>query len=306
MTERLSPQRWANTLTTLLNSVYGDGPDRFPVRVGQLAKEYSHQRFPDDPVALVKGERLPDFDGALYRAPGHRKGWGIIYNKAVRSPGRINFTLAHEFGHYLLHRQDYPDGIECSQQDMVRWDSEYGQIEQQANDFAATLLMPLDDFRRQIEPRARPSLDDIGGCANRYRVSLIAATLRWLQYTERRSVLVLSRDGFILWARSSPRALKTGAFFRTANRPPVPIPGASLPMQSGYLDGSKGTVAHDAGVWFPEPCEEIALRSDHYDFAISLLHLDDATLRYEPAEEPKQDDAFDQMTSRTLGSSWLE
>lgn len=305
MTERLSPQRWANNLTILLNSAYGDGLDRFPVKVGQLAKDYSNQRFPDDPVTLVQGDSLPNFDGALYRAPAHKKGWGIIYNRAVRSPGRINFTLAHEFGHYLLHRQDYPDRIECSQQDMVRWDSEYGQIERQANEFAATLLMPLDDFRRQIRPRTRPTLDDIGACADRYRVSLIAATLRWLQYTERRSVLVLSRDGFILWARSSPSALRTGAFFRTANRPPVPIPEASLPMQPGYLDGSKGTVAHDAGIWFPEPCEELALVSDHYDFAISLLHLDDAAPRYEPAEEPEEEDAFDRMTSRTPGSSWL-
>lgn len=224
MTERFSPERWANTLTILLNSAYGNGPDRFPVKVGQVAREYSHQRFPEDPVTLVQGDTLPDFDGALYRAPANKKGWGIIYNEAISSLGRINFTLAHEFGHYLLHRHDYPDGIECSQQDMVRWDSAYRQIEQQANVFAATLLMPLDDFRRQIEPRRKPTLDNISGCADRYRVSLVAATLRWLQYTERRAVVVLSRDGFILWARSSRRALKTGIFFRTANKPPVPIP----------------------------------------------------------------------------------
>ena len=304
MTERFSPERWANSLTTLLNSAYGGGPDRFPVKVGQLAKDYSHQRFPDDPVTLVQGDSLPKFDGALYRAPAPKKGWGIIYNEAVRSPGRINFALAHEFGHYLLHRQDHPDGIECGQQDMVRLDSAYYQIEQQANVFAATLLMPLDDFRRQIGPRAQPTLDDIGECADRYRVSLIAATLRWLQYTERRSVLVLSRDGFILWARSSSRALRTSAFFRTANRPPVPIPEGSLPMQPGYLDGAKGAVAHDAGVWFPEPCEEIAILSDHYDFAISLLHLDDAAPRYEVAEEPEEY-TYERMTSRTPGSSCL-
>ena len=42
MNNSFSPERWANALTVLLNSTYGDGPDRFPVRVGQLAKEYSH------------------------------------------------------------------------------------------------------------------------------------------------------------------------------------------------------------------------------------------------------------------------
>ena len=63
---------------------------------------------------------------------------------------------------------------------MMRWDSAYRRIEAQANDFAASLLMPLDDFRRQIDKRAKPTLDDLGGCADRYGVSLVASTLRWL------------------------------------------------------------------------------------------------------------------------------
>ena len=305
LTERLSSQRWANTLTTLLNSAYGNGPDRFPVNVGRLAKDYSRQRFPDDPVTLVRGDNLPGFDGALYRAPAHKEGWGIIYNKAVRSQGRINFTLAHEFGHYLLHRQDYPDGIECSQDDMIRWDSAYGRIEQQANVFAATLLMPFDDFRRQIEPRTKPTLDTIGECAERYRVSLTAATLRWLEYTKRRSVLVVSRDGFILWSWSSPHALRTGIFFRTVGRPPVPIPETSLPKLSGDLANGKGVIAHDAGIWLPEPCEEVALLSDRYDVAISLLHLDEAVSRSDFDDEAEVEDAYDRMISRTPGSPWL-
>ena len=306
MTERFSPQRWANTLTTLLNGAYGDGPDRFPVRVDQLAREYSHQRFPDDPVTLVQGDRLPGFDGALYRAPAHKRGWGIIYNRAVRSRGRINFTLAHEFGHYLLHRQDHPDGIECSQEDMLRWDSDYGRIEQQANTFAATLLMPLDDFRRQIEPQVRPSLDEIGECAERYGVSLTAAALRWLEYTGRRSVLVVSRDGFVLWSRSSSHALRTGTYFRTANRPPVPVPEGSLSMQPGRLDNGRGIVAHDGGVWFDEWCEETVLLSDRYDFAISLLHLDDVAVRDEPADYPEETDVYDRVINRKPGSLRLE
>ena len=255
-------------------------------------------------MTLVKGDRLPGFDGALYRAPAHKKGWGIIYNKAVGSRGRINFTLAHEFGHYLLHRQEHPDGIECSQEDMVRWDSAYGRIEQQANVFAAGLLMPFDDYRRQIEPKVKPTLDDIGGCAERYRVSLTAAALRWLQYTSRRSVLVVSRDDFILWSRSSPRALKSGAFFRTAGQPPLPIPDASLSKQGSALANGKSVVVHDAGVWLSEPCEEVALLSDRYDFAISLLHLDDVAPQSTP-EDDEVEDTYDRMVARTPGSSWL-
>lgn len=298
MTENFSPQRWANTLTLLLNSFHGAAAERFPVQVPDLAKEYSSHRFPDDPISLVLGDSLPGFDGALYKAPPGKKGWGIIYNNRVASPGRVNFTVAHEFGHYLLHRLQFPEGIECAPQDMVRWDSEYRQMEAQANDFAASLLMPLDDYRRQIDARGKPTLDDLGGCAQRYGVSLVAATLRWLQYTERRAVMVVSRDGFILWARSSTAALRTGAYFKTAGRPAIAVPACSLAAQPELLAKNRGQMAHDGDVWFAEPCEEIALASDQYDFTISLLHLERViqTNRFDEADE--DEDSFDAMTRR--------
>lgn len=303
LTENFSPQRWANTLTLLLNSVHGAAAERFPVQVPELAKEYSRHRFPDDPVSLVAGDTLPTFDGALYKAPPGKKGWGIIYNNSIASPGRINFTIAHEFGHYLLHRLRFPDGLECGQQDMMRWDSEYRQVEAQANEFAASLLMPLDDFRRQIEAKAKPTLDDLGCCAERYGVSLVAATLRWLQYTERRSVMVVSRDGFVLWARSSPTALRTGAYFKTVGRPPIAVPARSLAAQSDLLERSRGQISHESEVWFAEPCEEIALASDQFDFTISLLHLERVirTSRFDEAEV--EEDSFDAMTRRLTGGN---
>ncbi len=297
MTANWSPPRWANSITTMLNAVYQGTDDRFPVNVPQLAKEYSNQRFPNDPITLVKGASLPGFDGALYRAPSSKKGWGIIYNDAIQSRGRINFTLGHEFGHYLLHRTAFPEGIECGEQDMVRWDSEYAKIEQQANEFAVGLLMPLDDFRKQIDSKAKPSLKEIGICAERYDVSLIAATLRWLQYTERRSVLVVSRDGYILWARSSERALKTGAYFKIAGRSPVAIPPLSLAANPDPFNNSS-VMEHGGGIWFAEPCEEISLVSDHYDFTISLLHLGQAEWQNR-LEEESVEDTVDMMQRKS-------
>lgn len=304
MTKALSPHRAANDLTRLLNAVLGAGSGRFPVNVATVAKDYSHHLFPDDPISMVKGADLPGFDGALCKAPPSKKGWGIVYNDAISSTGRQNFTLGHEFGHYLLHREAFPDGIECGAQDIVRWDEAYNRIEQQANVFAAGLLMPLDDFRRQIDGRGKPTLDDIGGCADRYGVSLIAATLRWLEYTERRSVLVISRDGYILWARSSDAALRSGAYFKTVGRAPIAIPDNSLPMRPDLLTASKGALAHESDSWLAEPCEELALLSDQYDFAISLLHLGRERPRWEPAEE-EEDDTFDKFAPR-LGFRLLD
>ena len=66
-----SPERWAIDISLLLNAVLGN--DRFPVDVALVAKEYSAQRYPDDPVSLVIGRSLPGFDGALYPAPAGKK-----------------------------------------------------------------------------------------------------------------------------------------------------------------------------------------------------------------------------------------
>lgn len=289
----LSPERWAIDISLVLNAVFG--ADRFPVNVPTVAKEFSAQRFPDDPIAVVKGDRLPDFDGALLRAPSGKKGWGIFYNSGIASEGRINFTLAHEFGHYLLHRLAHPNGFRCGEQDLVRWDSAYALLEQQANAFAANLLMPLDDFRRQIDPRARADLDMISLCAERYRVSLIAAVLRWLQYTARRAVLVVSRDGYILWSRASQAALKSGAFFRTSAGP-IEIPAGSLAARHDLsLDGRVG-VEMPAGTWFGEEVREMTVFSEQYDFVVSLLLLSDER-GYRFGEAEPEEDVFDRFTA---------
>lgn len=287
----ITPEKAAFELTILLNAVFGK--DRFPIDVPAVALEISRNRFPDDPILDVKGDNLPKFDGALFRARS-KKGWGIIYNNAISSPGRINFTLAHELGHYLLHRLRYPDGIYCGQQDVVRWDSHYGRIEQEANAFAANLLMPLDDFRALIPPKATIDIDALSASADRYRVSFIAAALRWINYTDRRAVLVVSRDGFILWSRASASALKTGAYFKTSAGP-IEIPEQALPARACDFEKGRAAVDHERGVWFPrEPVRELALLSEQYDFAISLLLLPDEPPAYEWTADPYPD-AYEKM-----------
>lgn len=291
--QNYSPNRWANQLTLLLDQALPKA-QRFPVDVETLAKDYSHQVFRDAPVALVKGRDLPGFEGGLYPSPpGREPGWGIIYNSSITSSGRIRFTLAHEFGHYLLHRTRFPDGLECSQEDVLRWDSEYETVEAEANAFASGLLMPLNDFRSQIKERDVPSLDDLGACANRYGVSLTAAVLRWLEYTSRRAVLVVSRDGFIKWARSSKPALKTGLFFRTRGQSPRQVPTGSPASLSLQIFEQNCVVEHD-DVWLGQPCREIVLRSDNYDLIFSLLHFDDYERSFDEIE-PENFDSYDQF-----------
>lgn len=298
MTDIRSPTRWATDLTRVLNAVLGT--DRFPIKVVDVAMELSRQMFPEDPIIGVGGRTdIDGFDGCLWRAD-NKKGWGIIFNEKIKSSGRKNFTLAHEFGHYLAHRYQYPEGLRCGEQDMVRWE-EYKIIENEANIFAANFLMPLDDYRRQVPAAEFVSLDILSNCAERYEVSLMAATLRWLSYTEKRAVLVVSRDGYMLWSKPSDAAVKTGAFYKTSGVV-IPIPQASAAAQRNAASEQNIEVKHSAGVWFSEPVHELTLFSDRYDMAISLLLLEDGGTSWKNNQETygDTDDYSAQMSNLRL------
>ncbi len=276
-----SPMAEANRLSTLLNASLGK--ERFPVKVEQLAKDYAAQFGHDDSIAQVVGDDLPGFEGALYATENEgRREWALVYNSAVKVPGRIRFTMAHELGHYILHRRER-DVFECSQDDMLRWESEEKRIEAEADVFASYLLMPIDDFRGRIGNDV-VDMELLDVCARRYGVSLTAATLKWLEFTPQRAVLVVSTEGHILWARSSQSAFKSGAFFRTRDRV-VPLPAASLAACEDIITPDRQGIELAARTWFPQEPKDMSLRemkivSDRYDQTMTLLILPEAEPRY--------------------------
>lgn len=286
------PVRWANDLNTILAAAFRD--ERFPVPIESIICEYSRLKFPASPVVAVEGRALGKFEGALYPVLDG-KAWAVIFNDAV-SDGRRRFTLAHEFGHYLMHRSLLPNGIECGEEAVTFRDG--AALEAEADEFAAYLLMPLDDFRRQIPADAEPGLDDLSAAAERYGVSLIACVLRWLEYTNRRSMLVISRDGFILWARASGPAFKSGLFIRTKNVAPVEVPSASLLGRADFADVGREGVDHPPSVWFNEACTEITLHSDKYDQSLAILHFGRDTRTFGNLGEIDEPDAFDRLNPK--------
>jgi hypothetical protein len=259
-------QRWANHFNQLLN--IANPPNRYKFDIGELAMETSRSLFPGDPIVAVTEEDLDGFAGALVPAESRTR-WGIVYGTG-QSPGRRRFTVAHEWGHYLLHRKKYPDGIHSSEADVDGRTKI--QVEREANEFASWLLMPLDDFRKQVSPQDKPDFDVLGNCADRYEVSLVAAILRWLRYTERRALLVTSVDGFVKWSWSSKPALTSGAFIRTS-RGPVPLPAGSAVAQEQFTPEVRAGIDHPTGVWFNERARELTFKSEKYDTAYTLLHL---------------------------------
>jgi len=267
-----SPESWAIHLSRVLKTFHDiHGLDRFPVDVAAIAQEYSKQVFPDEPITLVQGEAMSrKFEGMLLPSP-HKKGeWGIFYNNAISSKGRQNYTLGHELGHYLLHRQNSPKGIQCTSRDMLDWKSEYAQMEAQANIFSSFLLMPLDDFRTQVSGH-RGSMELMQHLSDRYAVSISAAILKWLSITDQRAMIVVGKCGFIDWSWCSDKLLQSGVFYR-ARQETIELPVQSLAIRQDMLvDNIKG-VQHPKGVWNDkEEVYEMSIFSDQYEMTISLL-----------------------------------
>lgn len=294
-----TPEGWAIHLSKLVRAFHeAHGSPRFPIRVADIAKEYSRNVFPEAPITKVDGLDLSrKFEGMLMPVGSNASEWGIIYNKAITSKGRINFTLAHELGHYLLHRQLSPEGIRCSSRDMGDWRSEHGQIEAQANRFASFLLMPLDDFRQQISGQ-KIDMELMRHLSDRYEVSITAAILKWLSITDQRAMIVVGKEGFIDWAWSSERLLKSGIYY-PARQQTIELPSDSLAGLRVDEEIAQVGVMHKKGVWQGnEDVYEMTVFAPKSEMTISLLlypNEEPTRWRADDLDEPEEPDAYDRL-----------
>ena len=303
MTEpiRLRPLKEAARITQMLDHVLGgDRFDRGPVDVIRLALEYSRQVAPESPIHEVVERNIPGCVGALVYGEARPRQWAIMYHLG-QSEGRRSFTVGHEFAHYILHRQlieedgSFDGGIYCDENAVVRRGG--SGIEQEADEFAAALLMPLHDFRRQQPANAKVDFDVLSRLAKRYGVSLIAAILRWLEYTETRAIMVISNEGFAHWARPSGPALKSGRFIRAKNSV-YELPSQAFAARRDYSNRALTGIMQQAGVWFPEPVHEMCFRSDRYDQELTVLQFEAGAPRFQG--EAGETDVYDRFINSGL------
>jgi hypothetical protein len=298
-----SATRAAADLSQVLRTVLGDA--RFPIDVEALAFEVS--RHQPDPISTIEKVAIDGFDGML-RPHRKRQVWQILYAEQPRYPGRERFTLAHEFGHYMLHRHELPESggaagyaYRCLPLQIDRWTEAEQRREDEADTFACHLLMPFDDYRAQVgDTEMSGAL--LTHVTDRYGVSLTAAVRRWIEFTDKRAAMVVARDGFALWGRASRAAFRSGIFVRSG----MEIPEKSLAGmgQGGSLAMTGRPVALPAGIWTfargPEPVKELTFVSERLGVSLTILQFEqDGGYRLEEDEEPW--DSFDQFVRGTGG-----
>ena len=136
MTPQESPLNWREieAEAAKVSAAYSFDPRISSVQ--ELAQKIGGQEC----IEVVPFDKLENLDSGSLEVFG--QGSFKIYLSPITSMIRDNFTVAHELGHYFLHSGE-PAG---SKPIIVGRSGDSTVVEQQANRFAAALLMPRESF----------------------------------------------------------------------------------------------------------------------------------------------------------------
>lgn len=129
---------------------------------------------------------LSSFDGAIIKTNDYSF---VIRISAFQSETRKRFTVAHEIGHLFLHMGYMIDSSKWEEQKMdvaLYFRNGNSELEYEANEFAAALLMPRQMYKNILDLNTNGTHVDTIKIANYFKVSEDAASLRgkFLGYLE--------------------------------------------------------------------------------------------------------------------------
>ena len=276
----MKPAKAAHQVTLLWRERISPGPDPYPVDCRKIAEALK---------AKVHGEHIDDdFEAQLrVRVVNGKRRKVIIYNENIREKGRQNFCIAHEIGHLSCHL-DQPEFF-CTSADLNDIAPHPTNIEQEANQFAATLLMPADDFRLQVAS-VSPTLQGLGKLANeRYSTSLTATCIRLIELSPRSrfGMAILRGRTVVRWQRTDAMRL-TGFGFKRGHELPADVRHgpAGHPVESDvWLTG------RSSGRW---ELTQSAVHMPYYDRTLVLV-------RAEELAAPHHDDETSELLEPLTG-----
>ena len=146
---------------------------------------------------------------------GNANGAEILVNSNITTPGRKNFTGAHEIGHVILHIQTGQQSeFQCTNNDI------YGQgknvdFEREANQFASSLLMPKSLIHKQIHNNDL-SWKLIQELSNKCESSLEATARRVVEISTETCALIIHKNGE-MWT-----PIRSASFTTFVNAIPFP------------------------------------------------------------------------------------
>lgn len=170
--------------------------------------------------------------------------YGIIsINSNIVNQPRKNFIIAHEIGHFILHK----NLIICSDTHKTLSDwYQKGPQESQANEFASELLMPSDLYHSKVKGKKMnlALMEDVSSCFN---VSMLASFLKYISLGDFPVMVIYLEDGLVKWKRCSRDF--PFQFLRINSQ----VPAYTVAGDSFYHNNVESEPEKiDAIEWFPE------------------------------------------------------
>lgn len=124
---------------------------------------------------------------------------GIIRVSNNLTEGQKRFAIAHELGHWEMHR-DISQWHLCTNENLASYKS--NEPELQASSFASEFLLPTK-LMRPICAEAEPNMGLICQIAENFCTGLIATALRFIELNENPCMVVLSDGNRVKWWRKN-------------------------------------------------------------------------------------------------------
>ncbi|MGF1587178.1 MAG: ImmA/IrrE family metallo-endopeptidase [Bacteroidales bacterium] len=125
---------------------------------------------------------------------------GIIsINSSIVNQARKNFIIAHEIGHFLLHRDSliFSDTYKT----LSDWHNK-GLKEKEANEFASELLLPSGLYNSKVVGK-KLNLDLMKEVSIFFHVSILAAFIKYVTHGSYPVMIVFMENGIIKWKKCS-------------------------------------------------------------------------------------------------------
>lgn len=218
--------------------------------------------------AIIKEEPMKGADGrlAIYGSQGL-----ITVRDDIPEQGRKRFVMAHELGHYELHRTIVPHFL-CSEDDFLKWNADNQHLEVEANYFAAEILMPEDIFRKLASGKAF-SIELIETLRKLFSVSLTASAIRFVTLRPEYALICSSADRikwFIVDRECFPLYLNISGKVHQESMAYEYFQGRTLPQRFLPVEPEAWTNCKVRGKLM-----ELVIPLRRYNQVLSILHIEE-------------------------------
>jgi Zn-dependent peptidase ImmA (M78 family) len=225
---------------------------------------------------LLKDEPMDGADGRIIM---NERNAVITINSNIGFETKKRFAIAHELGHFELHkniRKVYND----TQATFDQWyQSSFGNEETEANEFASEFLMPTPLFAKECHKK-KFGPDVIDHLAKTFQVSKTATVLKFVKAGNHPVFVVCCQDNKMKWWKKSDDFYYYSLFERDAAPPTGTVAYENYKRGQGYNGNEKKQQIWKSD-WFKVPEDkpdskfyEYCLYVPSYNYSLSILWED--------------------------------